>query len=132
MMQRSALILLFCFFTGLAASAQQLIFCEGVDTKGVALHPATNFFLPGNSGAITALITCRRPLECVRTTLDIFRIDKTGKEIFESTVHVKTEPYWTWFSQRIAFTAAGDYTVYAYDEHGTLLGLASLHLMRKQ
>ena len=54
-------------------------------------------------------------------TYDIFRLNETKAEIFESTIRQDVSPEYTWFSKEITFHIAGNYNVYVYDDKEKLL-----------
>ncbi|REK00037.1 MAG: hypothetical protein DWQ44_02950 [Bacteroidetes bacterium] len=118
-------LLLLVFFSNFylhKAEAQKLTFCENVNEKGIPEKANTVFTIPAEGGSLQVLATLRRPIEANNALMDIFFIDpQTKKEIFENTIRLKTELYWSWFKSEVTFYRAGEYVVYVYDERDKML-----------
>ena len=100
--------------------SQSLIFCEKV-SAGKAEKPSHIFRIGRDGGFFQFLGVLDKPVNTSEVKMDIFRVDESGKEIFDATVTVKVQNEWVWFSKQVSFYKGGDYTVYAYTAEDKLL-----------
>ncbi len=120
-MKRILLSLLFITCTTCSFS-QSMIFCEKVSQEdGKPDKPSHIFRIGRDGGFFQMLAVLDKPVNTSEVKIDIFKVDDSGKESFDATVSVKTQPEWVWFSKQINFYKGGDYTVYAYTAEDKLL-----------
>jgi len=102
--------------------SQSMIFCEKVSQQdGKPEKPSHIFRISRDGGFFQVLAVLDKPVNTAEVKIDIFKVDENGKEIFDATVSVKTQPDWVWFSKQLNFYKGGDYTVYAYTAEDKLL-----------
>ena len=109
-------------FASHLSHAQKLFFCEHVDSStGTPRKPSTTFTISSGGGFLNVLVTMPNGINSSSITYDIFRLNETKAEIFESTIRQDVSPEYTWFSKEITFHIAGNYNVYVYDDKEKLL-----------
>jgi len=119
-MKKTILSLLFLIISHFSFS-QSLLFCEKVSQDGKPEKPSHIFRIGRDGGFFQFLAVLDKPVNTTEVKIDIFKVDDTGKEIFDATVSVKVQPEWVWFSKEVNFFKGGDYTVYAYTAEDKLL-----------
>ena len=119
-MKKTILSLLFLIISHFSFS-QSLLFCEKVSQDGKPEKPSHIFRIGRDGGFFQFLAVLDKPVNTTEVKIDIFKVDDTGKEIFDVTVSVKVQPEWVWFSKEVNFFKGGDYTVYAYTAEDKLL-----------
>src|SRR5690349_12406611 len=119
-MKKIYFLLLFLFISTVSFS-QSLIFCEKVSQDGKPEKPSHIFRISRDGGFFQFLAILDKPVNTSEVKMDIFRVDDTGKELFDATVTVNVQPEWVWFSREVNFFKGGDYTIYAYTAEDKLL-----------
>ncbi|MEO8085250.1 MAG: hypothetical protein ABI763_00435 [Bacteroidota bacterium] len=108
--------------TSTLSFSQSMIFCEKVSQQdGKPEKPSHIFRIGRDGGFFQLLAVLDKPVNTAEVKIDIFKVDDTGKESFDATVTVNTQPEWVWFSKQLNFFKGGDYTVYAYTAEDKLL-----------
>ena len=111
--------------------SQQLIFCEGVDADGVPSHASHSFEIATQGSFLYLLVKMNSPLTSSKIIFDIFSVDSSGKEKFESSTKLSVQPGWTWFKNGFTFYKSGNYNVYVYTESEKLIVSGRLALYKK-
>ena len=98
--------------------AQTVYFCEGVDDDGYPINSSSSFTISNSGGYLYVLTRLGYRCETSHVYLDFYKITSRGKEVFEETLEMDTEPNWSWFWKEVTFYEPGDYVVYIADEWG--------------
>lgn len=110
-----------------SAESQRLIFCEKVDKNGNGLNPSGIFYISQSGGFFNALVKLEEGLNSDLVIYDLYLVDeKSGKEIFNSSIRMKVNPGISWFFKEITFYKRGTYHVYVYDNHDRLLSVGKV------
>jgi hypothetical protein len=99
-------------------NAQTVYFCEGVDDDGYAIGSSSSFTISRSGGYLYVLTRLGYSCETSHVYLDFYKINSRGKEVFEETLEMDTEPSWSWFWKEVTFYESGTYVVYIADEYG--------------
>lgn len=123
------LILFLVLLLPIGVSGQRLIFCEKVDQSGNEINPASLFYIDAKGGFFTALVKAGENLTVDEVVYDLYLIDeKTGKEIFNSSIRMKVSRGVSWFYKEITFYKSGTYHVYVYDTMDKLLAVGKVNV----
>jgi len=122
---KSLLILLLIPFFGLT---QDVKFCEKVDKSGNGTNISERFNISRKGGYIKILVHCGKRVNSKEAVIDIYSL-KEGKEKFENSIRMSTNPYDTWFYKELTFFKEGDFVVYVYDEKDQMLGTGKVTLV---
>jgi hypothetical protein len=125
-------VFLLLSFSTLTLQAQQLVFCEKVEQDGTPVKPADRFILPQGGGSIAVAIRKKSTFGCERITLDIFSVAANSAERFNSSQELIVRPFDYRISARVFFPSPGEFSIYAYDERGRLLGAGKVLLLPRQ
>jgi len=99
-------------------NAQTVYFCEGVDDDGYAIGSSSSFTISRSGGYLYVLTRLGYRCETSHVYFDFYKINSRGKEVFEETLEMDTEPSWSWFWKEVTFYEPGTYVVYIADEYG--------------
>ncbi len=111
----------------LISSSQQVTFCENVDAAGRATNASDRFKISKKGGYIKLLVNCKKRINSSSVVFDVYSL-KDGKELFENSIRMKTNPFNSWFFKELTFYKEGDFIVYVYDETDQLLGVGKVTL----
>lgn len=104
-------------------NAQDIYFCEGVDTDGYPITEASSFTIPEDGGYLYVLVRLPYEVDCRSVSFEIYR---NGD--YDNTVYLDTERNWVWFWKQITFYKRGTYKFYVYDCYDDLLTSGSVQI----
>lgn len=124
MLLRTILILL---LFPVALYSQQVTFCESIDATGKAANISDKFKISRKGGYIKILVNSKKRINSNSVVFDVYAL-KEGKEIFENSIRMKTNPFDFWFYKELTFFKEGVFIIYVYDESDQLLGIGKVTL----
>ena len=124
---KSLILLLLIPLMGLT---QDVTFCEKVDNSGKGTNISNRFKISRKGGTIKMLVHCGKKIESNEVVFDIYSL-KDGKEKFESTIRMTTNPVNFWFYKELTFYKEGDFVVYVYDNRDQVIGVGKVTLSFK-
>jgi len=105
-------------FSFISVNAQTVYFCESVSDDGYPKNSSSSFTINSGGGYLDVLVDLGYTCETDHIYMDFYRIDRNGKEVFDSTIEMDVDPDWTWFYKEVTFYDSGRYVVYVADEDG--------------
>jgi hypothetical protein len=118
------ILLLLIPFMGLT---QDVTFCEKVDNSGTGTSISTRFKISRKGGTIKMLVHCGKKIGSDEVVFDIYSL-KDGKEKFENSIRMATDPFNSWFYKELTFYKEGDFLVYVYDNRDQVIGVGKVTL----
>ncbi len=108
--------------------AQTLYFCEEVDEDGYPENEATTFTIGENGGWLKFLVRMDEEVDCNEIKYVIYKVNRSGKEKYDTTIKQDVESNWAWFWKKVTFYDDGTYNVYVYDENDNFITSSTLKI----
>src|SRR3954471_24185835 len=122
-----AKILLFLFVFPLLSESQEVVFCEKVDASGHYSNASEKFKISKKGGYVKIFVDCKKRINTQFVIFDVYS-KKDGKEVFESSIRMNTNPFNNWFYKELTFYKEGEFIIYVYDERDQMLGVGKVSL----
>lgn len=111
--------------------AQTLYFCEDVDEDGYPENESSSFTIPSSGGWLKMLVKLDDEVDCSQVKYVIYKVTRSGKEKYNTTINQDVEENWVWFWKKITFYDDGNYNVYVYDKYDNFLTSGSVRINYK-
>jgi hypothetical protein len=123
------LLLILSLLLPLGSFAHKIVFCEKVSKDGTEVNPSSIFYIDPKGGYFNVLVKLDEGVNSDIVIYDLYLIDeKTGKEIFNSSIRMKVSPEISWFYKEITFFKKGKYHLYVYNNHDRLLAVGQVQV----
>jgi hypothetical protein len=108
--------------------AQTLYFCEEVDEDGYPENESTTFTISESGGWLKFLVRMDEEVDCNEIKYVIYKVGRSGKEKYDTTIKQDVESNWAWFWKKITFYDDGTYNVYVYDEYDKFIASGTVKI----
>ena len=108
--------------------AQVLYFCEDVDEDGYPENESSAFTIGTEGGWLKFLVRLDEEVDCNEVKYVIYKVARSGKEKYSTTIYQDVEENWVWFWKQVTFYDDGSYKVYVYDKYDKFLSSGSLKI----
>jgi hypothetical protein len=118
-------LLIILFILPSSVFSEDVIFCERVDASGHYSNSSDRFKISNKGGFVKILVNYKRRINTQFVIFDVYSL-KDGKENFENSIRMNTNPFNNWFYKELTFFKQGEFIVYVYDERDQMLGIGKV------
>ena len=108
--------------------AQVMYFCEDVDEDGYPENESSSFTIGKDGGWLKFLVRLDEEVDCNEVKYVIYKVTRTGKENYETTIYQDVQENWIWFWKKVTFYDDGKYNIYVYDKYDNYIISSSLRI----